>query len=117
MHTAEKFDPADVHRPRLNPVFGFMLVGMIVGPYGLARFADRLPQIDLITIGRPEAIAPIGEFGISMLMFMIGLELSLERLRVMRRTVFGLGALQFVLCAAAVAGVALACRGRRLAAS
>jgi CPA2 family monovalent cation:H+ antiporter-2 len=95
------------HRLRLSPVFGFMLVGMIVGPFGLAKFADRLPQIDLFTIGRPEAIAPIGEFGVSMLMFMIGLELSLERLRIMRRLVFGLGALQFALCALSVMAVAI----------
>ena len=39
-----------------------------------------------------------------MMMFMIGLELSLERLRVMRRLVFGFGLLQFVLCAVAIAG-------------
>ncbi len=90
------------HRLRVSPVLGFMLVGIMVGPSGLAGFADRLPLLGAVTIARSETIAPIGEWGISMLMFMIGLELSLERLRTMRGLVFGLGALQFALCALAV---------------
>ena len=77
-------------------MLGFMLVGMLTGPFGPAVFADRWPLIGMVTISQPETIAPIGEFGISMLMFMIGLELSLERLQMMRRLVFGLGTLQFV---------------------
>ena len=96
------------HRLRLSPVLGFMLVGVAVGPFGLAMLADRLPLLGAITLNRPETIAPIAELGISMMMFMIGLELSLERLRVMRRLVFGFGLLQFVLCAVAIAGVAYA---------
>jgi monovalent cation:H+ antiporter-2, CPA2 family len=94
------------HRLRLSPVLGFMLVGVAVGPFGLATLADRLPVLGSITLSRPEAIQPVAELGISMLMFMIGLELSLERLRVMRRLVFGLGASQFVLCTVAIAAIA-----------
>src|ERR1700691_347244 len=94
------------HRLRLSPVLGFMLVGVAVGPFGLAMLADHLPLLGAITLNRPETIAPIAELGISMMMFMIGLELSLERLRVMRRLVFGLGCLQFVLCALAISALA-----------
>jgi CPA2 family monovalent cation:H+ antiporter-2 len=94
------------HRLRLSPVLGFMLVGVAVGPFGLAILADRLPLLRAVTLSRPEAIAPIAELGISMLMFMIGLELSLARLRVMRHLVFGLGLLQFALCALAIAAIA-----------
>jgi CPA2 family monovalent cation:H+ antiporter-2 len=93
------------HRLRLSPVLGFMLVGVAVGPFGLATMADRLPLLRAVTLSRPETIAPVAELGISMLMFMIGLELSLERLRVMRRLVFGLGLPQVVLCAVAIAVV------------
>ena len=96
------------HRLRLSPVLGFMLVGVAVGPYGLASLADRLPLLGSITLQRPESIQPIAELGISMLMFMIGLELSLDRLRVMRRLVFGLGLLQFTLCGLAIGGLAYA---------
>src|SRR5690242_15519985 len=85
-----------------------MLVGVAVGPFGFALFADRLPLLGSITLSRPESIEPIAELGISMLMFMIGLELSLERLRVMRRLVFGFGLSQFALCAVAIAVLAYA---------
>jgi CPA2 family monovalent cation:H+ antiporter-2 len=96
------------HRLRLSPVLGFMLVGVAVGPFGFATFADHLPLLGSITLSRPEMIGPIADLGISMLMFMIGLELSLERLRVMRRLVFGFGLSQFVLCTVAIAAIAYA---------
>jgi CPA2 family monovalent cation:H+ antiporter-2 len=96
------------HRLRLSPVLGFILVGIAVGPFGLALLADRLPLLGAITLNRPESIAPIAELGISMMMFMIGLELSLERLRVMRRLVFGLGLSQFLLCSLAIGLIAVA---------
>jgi CPA2 family monovalent cation:H+ antiporter-2 len=96
------------HRLRLSPVLGFILVGVAVGPFGLAMLADRLPLLGSIMLNRPETIEPIAELGISMMMFMIGLELSLERLQVMRRLVFGFGLAQFVLCAVAIAAIAYA---------
>ena len=96
------------HRLRLSPVLGFMAVGVAVGPFGLATLADRVPLLGSITLQQPDAIAPIAELGISMLMFMIGLELSLDRLRVMRHLVFGLGLLQFALCALAISALTYA---------
>jgi len=62
------------HRLRLSPVLGFMLVGVAVGPFGLAMLADEMPLLGAITLNRPETIVPIAELGISMMMFMIGLE-------------------------------------------
>jgi CPA2 family monovalent cation:H+ antiporter-2 len=96
------------HRLRLSPVLGFMLVGIAVGPFGLATLADRFPLLGAITLNRPESIQPIAELGVSTMMFMIGLELSFERLRVMRRLVFGFGLSQFVVCAIAIAAIAYA---------
>jgi monovalent cation:H+ antiporter-2, CPA2 family len=93
------------HRLRLSPVLGFIMVGVAVGPFGAATLSDRFPLLRAITLSRPETIAPIAELGISVLMFMIGLELSLERLRTMRRLVFGLGLLQFLSCALAIGAV------------
>ena len=40
------------HRLRLSPVLGFMLVGVAVGPFGLATMADRLPLLRAVTLSR-----------------------------------------------------------------
>ena len=95
------------HRLKVSPVLGFMLVGVVVGPFGLGQLAVVHPWLDMVTIGEPESISEIADLGVVLLLFMIGLELSLERLWLMRRLVFGLGALQLALCAAAVTGAAL----------
>jgi K+:H+ antiporter len=95
------------HRLRVSPVLGFMLVGVVVGPFGLASLAPSLPWLSAVSIGEPETIEPIAHLGVVLLLFMIGLELSFERLLVMRRLVFGLGALQVVLCGGVLAGAAI----------
>jgi monovalent cation:H+ antiporter-2, CPA2 family len=95
------------HRLRVSSVLGFMLVGIVVGPFGLASLAPHLPWLSVITIGGVESIEPIAGLGVVLLLFMIGLELSFERLWVMRRLVFGLGALQVMLCAVVLAGAAI----------
>src|ERR1700693_1478047 len=95
------------HRLRVSSVLGFMLVGIVVGPFGLASLAPSLPWLSAISIGDPESIEPIARLGGVLLLFMIGVELSFERLIVMRRLVFGLGSLQVVLCAGALAAAAM----------
>jgi CPA2 family monovalent cation:H+ antiporter-2 len=95
------------HRLRVSPVLGFMLVGIVVGPFGLASLTPHLPWLSAITISTPASMETIAQLGVVLLLFMIGLELSFERLWVMRRLVFGLGSLQVVLCAAMLAGVAI----------
>jgi K+:H+ antiporter len=95
------------HRLHVSPVLGFILVGIVVGPFGLGSLTPHLPWLSAITISAPASIEPIGHLGVVLLLFMIGLELSFERLWVMRRLVFGLGSLQVVLCAAVLAGVAV----------
>jgi CPA2 family monovalent cation:H+ antiporter-2 len=91
------------HRLRVSAVVGFMLVGLVVGPFGLASLAPHFPWLSTITIPDPGAIAPIADLGVALLLFMIGLELSFERLWLMRRLVFGLGALQVVISATLLA--------------
>jgi monovalent cation:H+ antiporter-2, CPA2 family len=95
------------HRLRVSPVLGFMLVGLVVGPFGIASFLPQLPWLATVTITEPESIAPIAELGVALLLFMIGLELSFERLWLMRRLVFGLGLLQVALCASILAFAAI----------
>src|SRR5215831_15930779 len=95
------------HHLHVSPVLGFILVGVAVGPFGLASLTPYLPWLSAITLSAPASIEPIAHLGVVLLLFMIGLELSFERLWVMRRLGFGLGSLQVVLCAASLAGVAI----------
>ncbi len=81
---------------------------MALGPQGLGQFAAGHPWLDYFTVSKPEQIADLAELGVVFLMFTIGLELSFERLRLMRRLVFGLGALQCVASGALIGGVAMA---------
>ena len=92
------------HRLKLSPVLGFMLVGIVVGPFGLGALADAHPWLHFVTIADSASIRKIADLGVVLLLFMIGLELSLERLWLMRRLVFGLGGLQLAACAAALTG-------------
>jgi monovalent cation:H+ antiporter-2, CPA2 family len=70
---------------KLPPMLGYLVVGVLIGPHALG-VGDH-----------PEALRHLGEFGVVFLMFVIGLEFNLPKLRAMRRHVFGLGLSQVVL--------------------
>jgi len=97
-------------RFKVSPVIGFILVGMLVGPAGLGALVGQYPWLYHVTISDPHAIEPFAEFGITLLLFSIGLELSLKRLWSMRGAVFGIGAAELLGCAAVI-GVALLVAG------
>lgn len=83
-------------RFRITPVIGFILVGVLVGPFGLGRHVFDYPWLAHITITDPGGLEVFAEFGIILLLFSIGLELSFGRLWEMRRLVFGLGSLELI---------------------
>ena len=101
------------HRARIGTVLGFLLVGVVLGPFGLGRLADSHPLIRYVTFDNPERVAPLAELGIIFLLFLLGLELSLRRLWQLRRYVLGVGAAQVVLSALAIALVVAACGAER----
>ena len=70
---------------KLPPMLGYLAVGVVIGPHALALSNNA------------EGVRHLGEFGVVFLMFVIGLEFNLPKLRSMRRHVFGLGLLQVLL--------------------
>ena len=79
----------------LGAVLGYLIAGALIGPWGL-RFIEDI-----------ESTMHFSEFGVVLMLFVIGLELEPKRLMSMRRSVFGGGTLQIVLCGAALAGGAM----------
>lgn len=83
-----------LHRLRVSPVLGYLAAGLLLGPTGVGLIREAEP------------VQALAELGIVFLLFLIGLELSIERLRALRRWVFGLGLAQFLLTGAVIAGLA-----------
>ncbi|BCG63182.1 MAG: glutathione-regulated potassium-efflux system protein KefB [Methyloprofundus sp.] len=79
---------------KLGAVPGFLVAGILVGPYGLKL------------INNVTGIAHLAEMGVVLLLFVIGIELKPARLWRMRRLVFGLGALQVIITGALLSAVA-----------
>lgn len=94
-------------RFRVSPVLGFLLVGALLGPFGLGRLEDLVPFLSVFTISQTQDVHQLAELGVVFLLFSIGLELTWERLKALRRMVFGLGVLQIVLSAAVLTGLFL----------
>ncbi|MES2313870.1 MAG: monovalent cation:proton antiporter-2 (CPA2) family protein, partial [Pseudomonadota bacterium] len=81
-------------RFRLGAVLGYLLAGVAIGPQLLGLIKDT------------EGVATISEFGVVLMLFVIGLELSPQRLWVMRRSVFGTGLLQVLATSVAIGAAA-----------
>lgn len=84
-------------RFRITPVIGFILIGIAVGPFGLGDLVSDYQWLSYITISDPEGLGPFADFGIILLLFSIGLELSFKRLWQLRKLVFGLGSLELLI--------------------
>ncbi len=95
-----------LQRLRVGSVPGFLAVGMLVGPFGLGRLSSGASMLGWLVFPNLEAVSVLAEVGVMFLMFMIGLELSTERLWAMRRWVFAGGGAQVAISAAAIGLVA-----------
>lgn len=91
-----------LHRLRVGTVLGFLLVGLALGPFGLGALAEQFPWIKYITFDDPKRAEPLAELGIVFLLFLLGLELSLQRLWQLRRYVLGVGLVQMIASAVAI---------------
>jgi glutathione-regulated potassium-efflux system ancillary protein KefC len=80
----------------LGSIIGYLAAGIAIGPFGLKVVSD------------PESILHFAEFGVVLMLFLIGLELEPPRLWALRRPIFGWGSLQLLGCALAVAAGAMA---------
>lgn len=95
-----------LQRLRISPVLAYLLLGGLIGPFGLGLIADQHPILSRIVITDVDGVRALAELGVIFLLFMIGLELSFERLRTMRKLVFGLGSLQVLVTGAVIAVIA-----------
>ncbi len=84
----------------VNPLLGYLGAGALLGPLGLGSFTYRHHFLYWFTIGNATNVAGIAELGIVFLLFVIGLELSFQRLIAMGHLVAGLGTLQVLLTTA-----------------
>ncbi len=81
----------------VGAVLGYLLIGMIIGPWGLGLIA-----------GQSQEVMSFAEFGVVLMLFVIGLELQPAMLWTMRRKILGLGGVQLVISILAIGGIALA---------
>src|ERR1700709_440202 len=79
---------------KLSSILGYVAAGLVIGPWGFGLIDDV------------ESILKASEFGVVLLLFVIGLELQPSRLWVLRHAVFGIGSAQLALCTALIAGAA-----------
>lgn len=95
-----------VRRWGLNPILGSLCAGAVLGPLGLGSITKAFPFLYWLTINDAQSVAGVAELGVVFLLFLIGLGLSFNRLRTMRRLIFGLGGLQVLLTASFLAVIA-----------
>jgi len=97
-----------LRKARVSAVMGFLLIGVAMGPQVLGRLAAEYPLLSAFDLEEAEPTLLIAELGVVFLLFIIGLEVSFERLWALKRYVLGLGLSQVVVTAAAIGAIALA---------
>jgi monovalent cation:proton antiporter-2 (CPA2) family protein len=89
-------------RVGVSSVLAYLLVGILAGPSVLGALAQSHPLLSGLALTSTEEFSSLAELGVVFLLFLIGLELSFERLNTMKRIVFGLGTLQVLATGAVI---------------
>ena len=97
-----------LRRAGVSPVLGYLGAGAVLGPLALGSFIGDYPLLYWFTVIDAKSVTAIAELGVVFLLFLIGLELSFERLKAMRRLVLGLGGLQLAISFVVISVIALA---------
>ena len=92
-----------LQRLKVNQVVGFLGVGILLGPQGLPSWPQHGPWVAALPLPTPSSVDQLAGLGITFLMFLIGLELSLQRAWALRRWVLGAGIAQVIFTALAIA--------------
>jgi CPA2 family monovalent cation:H+ antiporter-2 len=95
-----------LRRMRVNSVLVFLLAGVVLGPYGAGSLGDQYSIFNFMVIHDHERAETLAELGVILLLFLIGLEISWERLWAMRHWIFGMGTIQLLVCAALIGAIA-----------
>jgi CPA2 family monovalent cation:H+ antiporter-2 len=80
-----------LRRIGINSILGFLLVGLVLSPGLLGKAVTQIPLLNIFTVNNPDEISALADYGVVFLMFLIGLEISPQRLLTMKQLVFGLG--------------------------
>ena len=97
-----------LRRVGVSPVLGYLGAGALLGPLALGSFINEYPLLYWFTVIDAKSVTAIAELGVVFLLFLIGLELSYDRLKAMRRLVLGLGGLQMAISFVAISLIGLA---------
>jgi len=89
----------------INSILAFLFAGILLSPDVLGAITGLFPAFGALRMSDPDNLAYLAELGVVFLLFLIGLELSFERLMTMRRLVIGLGGLQVVVTIAAFTAI------------
>ncbi|MEC9290875.1 MAG: cation:proton antiporter [Pseudomonadota bacterium] len=93
-------------RFKVPSVLGYLIAGVVFGPYGVGALAEYSPFFSHFALTETAHVKMLAELGIIMLLFVIGLELTPQRLWQMRNLVFGLGSAQVLTSAFVIGGIA-----------
>ncbi|PWK72578.1 cation:proton antiporter [Aminobacter sp. AP02] len=87
---------------RVPSVLAFLLAGVVLGPFGIGALAEHWPLLGHLTFSDPKVAEPFAEFGVLFLLFLLGTELSFEKLKSLCGLVFGAGGLQALVSVLAI---------------